>query len=127
MRESPSESEGTATTDAGTGTGTGAGQSVSSRATSWHSDVDAEAVGEAVKAQVRAQARALGMSADTFGAEEGESLGPLGGGGGSLLNGNGEHKPRAYSAETAASGGGERGPLMRADSDPVRKMLRGAS
>ena len=103
---------------------------MSSRATSWHSDVDAEAVGEAVKAQVRAQARALGVSADTFGAEEGESLGPLGGGGGLLNgngNGNGEHKPRAYSAETAASGGGERGPLMRADSDPVRKMLRGAS
>ncbi|RPD54895.1 hypothetical protein L227DRAFT_334303 [Lentinus tigrinus ALCF2SS1-6] len=135
VRESPGDSDGTATTDAGTSTstgttgttGTGAGVSTSSRATSWHTE--SSYAGEAAKAQVRAQARALGRNADTFGAEEGSEGGLFGGvrgmNGNGSGNGSGEHKPRAYSAETAVSGGGER--IARAGSDPVKRMLRGAS
>ncbi|KAI0772294.1 hypothetical protein BD413DRAFT_603832 [Trametes elegans] len=105
-KESPSASEGTATT-AGTGmTGTtGRSAGSSSRGTSWHTDAELELEG-AVE--------------DALGGSPGAELGVNGHG---AHGQNGHGKPRAYSAETGASSGTERGGLHRADSDPVRKVL----
>ncbi|KAI0641521.1 hypothetical protein C8Q79DRAFT_316144 [Trametes meyenii] len=96
LKNSPNASDGTATT---TGTGTGS----SSRGTSWHTDEE-------------------GAVEDADG--ESDALAVVNGHG--LVNGHG--KPRAYSAETGASvgsgsSGTERGGLLRADSDPVRKAI----
>ena len=124
QRESPSESETTTATGSGSGT---SGQGSSSRGTSWHTDSEDAGV-KAQKAQIRAQAQARGgLDPDTLVVEDavGESPGAAENGSGS---GSGSGKPRAYSAETGAgAAGGGRGGMHRADSDPVRQMLRGAT
>ncbi|KAI0676261.1 hypothetical protein C8Q78DRAFT_996283 [Trametes maxima] len=106
LKDSPGPSDGTAAT---TGTDKGTGTGLSSRGTSWHTDEEG-----AVAVEVED--------------EESDALAVVNGHGHGLVNGHG--KPRAYSAETGASAGSgsgssgtERGGLLRADSDPVRKAL----
>ncbi|KAI0355874.1 hypothetical protein OH77DRAFT_1503854 [Trametes cingulata] len=97
IKDSPSASDGTATTSR-TGTEASTSGRVSSGGTSWHTGSE-------------------GAVEDTDGSP-GEMVHMNGNG-----NGHGHGKPRAYSAETGTSSGTERGGLHRADSDPIRKAL----
>ncbi|KAI0370634.1 hypothetical protein BV20DRAFT_1035833 [Pilatotrama ljubarskyi] len=103
INDSPNASDGTATTSrTGTEASTSAGR-VSSGGTSWHTDSE-------------------GAVDDAVDESPGEMVHVNGNGNGNG-HGYGHGKPRAYSAETGASSGTERGGLHRADSDPLRKTL----
>ncbi|KAH9941845.1 uncharacterized protein BXZ73DRAFT_75023 [Epithele typhae] len=119
-RGSPGESDGTTARTSTGGPATG-----SSRGTSWHSHSDAEEARE--KAQVRALARAGVAVSEHAIAGDGECVqggeGEVNGGGSG--SGNGHGKPRAYSAESA--GWSAKGTLARADSDPIKRVLRGGA